>query len=120
MNIQGVKIQSKRIRDDLDDEEIKKLYIKEGLSTVKISEELGTYPSTINKRLRKQGVTVSNNRLNYYRVHKTKNKGYKQGFSWVYAYYENNKKRTISAVSFEILKKKVQAKGLPWYKINDG
>ena len=116
---QGVKVQSKRIRNDLDDKEIKKLYIKEGLSTYQIGEKLGANPSTISRRLKKQGIKVSSNTSNYYRVHKTKRKDTKQGFTWVYRYSENNKIKRISSVNLETLKKKVQAKGLPWYKIND-
>ena len=117
---QGIKGRDKRIRDDLDDEEIKKLYIEEGLTTVQIGERFGVSYNTINKRLKEQGVKVSRNTSNYYRVSKSKAKGTKQGFIWQYQYFENNKKRTISSVNFETLKKKVQAKDLPWYKINDG
>lgn len=116
---QGVKVQDKRIHDDLDVEEIKKLYIEEGLSTVQIGKRLGVHHSTINMRLKNQGIKVSKNTSNYYRVSKAKNKGPKQGFTWVYTYPENNKQKTISSVDFKTLKKKVQAKGLPWYKIND-
>lgn len=116
---QEVKVKDKRIRDDLDDEEIKKLYIKEGLTTVQIGEKLGANDVTISQRLKKQGIKVSRNTSNYYRVYKTKTKKVKQGFTWVYTYYENNKRKTISSVDLETLKKKVQAKGLPWHKIND-
>ena len=117
---QGSKVQDKKIRDDLDDEEIKKLYIKDGLSTIQIGEKFGVNHNTINRRLRKQGIKVSRNTSNYYRVCKIKKKRVKQGFTWVYVYSEDNKQKQISSVNFETLKKKVQAKGLPWYKINDG
>lgn len=116
---QGVKVQNKNIRDDLDDEEIKKLYIEEGLSTYQIGEKFGANDGTISTRLKKQGVNLSKNTSNYYRVSKTKTKKVKQGFTWVYTYSENNKIKKISSVSLETLKKKVQSKGLPWYKIND-
>ena len=121
---QGVKGRNKRIHDDLDDEEIKKLYIEGGLTTIQIGEKLGVSYVTISNRLKKQGVKLrgrgeSKNTSNYYRVHKTKRKDIKQGFIWVYQYPENNKRKQISSVNFETLKKKVQAKGLPWYKIND-
>lgn len=116
---QGIKVRNKSIRDDLDDEEIKKLYIEGGLSTIQIGEKLGTSAVTIWNRLKKQGINLSKNTSNYYRVHKRKTTDTKQGFTWFYVYFENNKKRTISSVNFETLKKKVQAKGLPWYKIND-
>jgi len=116
---QGIKVRDKRIRNDLDDEEIKKLYVEKGFSTVQIGEKFGTSYQTISMRLKRQGVTVSNNTSNYYRVHKQKRKDTKQGFTWVYAYFENNKKKQISSVNLKTLKKKVQEKGLPWYKIND-
>ena len=121
---QGIKVRDKRIRDDLYDEEIKKLYIEGGLTTIQIGEKLGVSYVTISNRLKKQGVKLrgrgeSKNTSNYYRVHKTKRKDIKQGFIWVYQYPENNKRKQISSVNFETLKKKVQAKGLPWYKIND-
>ena len=116
---QGIKVQDKRIRDDLDDEEIKKLYIEEGFTTIQIGEKFGVSDSTISRRLKKQGIKVSSNTSNYYRVHKKKRKKLRQGFTWVYVYPENNKRKRISSVDLETLKKKVQAKGLPWYKIND-
>ncbi|MBQ3946819.1 MAG: hypothetical protein II670_14630 [Alphaproteobacteria bacterium] len=119
---QGVKVQDKNIRNDLDDEEIKNLYIKDGLSTYQIGEKFGVSDVTISNRLKKQEIKLrgrSKNTSNYYRVSKTKTKKTKQGFTWVYAYSENNKRKRISSVSLETLKKKVQAKGLPWYKIND-
>ena len=119
---QGVKVQDKNIRNDLDDEEIKNLYIKDGLSTYQIGEKFGFSDVTISNRLKKQEIKLrgrSKNTSNYYRVSKTKTKKTKQGFTWVYAYSKNNKRKRISSVSLETLKKKVQAKGLPWYKIND-
>ena len=119
---QGIKLQNKRIRDDLDDEEIRKLYIEEGLSTTQIGEKFGVSDVTISNRLKKQGIKLrskSKNTSNYYRAYKKKRKSTKQGFIWVYSYFENNKKKQISSVNLETLKKKVQAKGLPWYKIND-
>ena len=120
---QGIKVQDKRIRDDLNDKEIKKLYIKKGLSTYQIGEKFGVSDVTISNRLKKQGIKLrsksKNTTSNYYRVHKRKRKDTKQGFTWVYTYPENNRQKTISSVDFKTLKKKVQAKGLPWYKIND-
>lgn len=109
-------------RDNLDNKEIKRLYIEEGLSTYQIGKKFGVSDRTISNRLKKQKIKLRGgpkNTSNYYRVHETKCKYVKQGFIWVYAYYENNKKKQISSVNFETLKKKVQVKGLPWYKIND-
>ena len=118
---QGIKLRG-GFCDNLNDEEIKKLYIEEELSTIQISKKLGVSDVTISNRLKKQGIKLrgrSKNTSNYYRVHKKKKKKAKQGFTWIYIYSENNKQKTISSVNFETLKKKVQAKGLPWYKIND-
>ena len=57
---QGIKLRSKgRSCNDLDDEEIKKMYIEEGLSTVQIGEKFGVSSPTISKRLKKQGIKLS-------------------------------------------------------------
>lgn len=115
---QGIKLRNK-FRDDLNDEEIKNLYIEKGLSIVQIGEKFGVASSTISRRLKKQGTNLSKNTSNYYRVYKAKTKNTKQGFIWVYTYPENKKRKRISSVNLETLKEKVQAKGLPWYRINN-
>jgi len=121
----GYTLREKRsfsFRNNLDNKEIRRLYIEEGLSTYQIGEKFGVSDRTISNRLKKLKVKLRGrpkNTSNYYRVHKAKIKTTKQGFVWVYAYNENNKKKQISSVNFETLKKKVQAKGLPWYKINN-
>lgn len=43
-------------RNDLDDKEIKKLYIEEGLTINQIGEKFGVSPSVIRTRLRNQGI----------------------------------------------------------------
>lgn len=86
---------------------------------LQISEKFGASYTIIYRRLKKQGINLSKNTSNYYRVSKVKAKTTKQGFTWVYSYSENNKQKNIYCVNFETLKKKVQSKGLPWYKIND-
>ena len=52
-----------KFRDDLNDKEIKKLYIKGGLSTIQIGEKLGASRHTIIRRLKKQGVKVQDKRI---------------------------------------------------------
>ena len=59
------------------------------------------------------------NSTGYYRVHKTKNKLYSQGFTWRYSYYENGKRKHISRVNLEDLKKEVQNRGLLWGTIKE-
>lgn len=53
----------------------------------------------------------------YFRVYKKKRKDYKQGFTWVYSYYDDGKRREISSVNIKSLEKKVKAKGLDWRKL---
>ena len=43
----------------------------------------------------------------------------KQGFTWRYIYYENDKRNEISSISIEKLEKKVKEKGLPWNVLNE-
>ena len=59
------------------------------------------------------------NTTGYFRVSKCKSNGRKQGFAWVYWYYENGKHRAISSVDINKLESKVQAKGLPWFKLSE-
>lgn len=55
----------------------------------------------------------------YYRVHKAKRSECKQGFTYVYEYVDNGKKRAISRVNFDELEKVVKSKGLEWHKIEE-
>lgn len=53
-------------------------------------------------------------------VSKKKNKKYTKGFIWSYNYTDSNKKRrSMMSISLEELKKKVEAKGLPWKIIDE-
>ena len=54
----------------------------------------------------------------YFRVTKRKNNCCKQGFTWVYQYYENGKHKNISSVDISKLEAKVKDKGLKWKKLN--
>lgn len=60
------------------------------------------------------------NTTGYYRVSKNKANDRKQGFTWVYWYYENGKHKAISSVDINKLEAKVKAKGLPWIKLTEG
>lgn len=55
----------------------------------------------------------------YYRVYKQKNSQCKQGFTYVYEYRENGKKRIISRVNIQKLEEVVKSRDLPWFKIEE-
>lgn len=59
------------------------------------------------------------NTSGYYRVFKKKDSHCKQGFRWVYSYYENGKYKRITNVDINKLEEKVKAKGLEWIKFDD-
>ena len=60
------------------------------------------------------------NQTGYFRVMKIKKKGTKQGFTWLYTYYDDNgKRKRITNISLKKLEEKVKAKGLEWYKLGD-
>ena len=60
------------------------------------------------------------NATGYYRVYKHTRKEMKQGFTYVYSYYdENNHRKIISSVYINKLEDKVKAKGLKWLKFNE-
>lgn len=50
----------------------------------------------------------------YFRVSKHKKDDCKQGFVWVYQYYENGKRKQISSIDLAKLKEKVELKNLVW------
>ena len=56
----------------------------------------------------------SANTTGYFRVTKHKSPKYKQGFTWVYVYDENGKKKSLSSVNIHKLEEKVLANGLEW------
>jgi len=60
------------------------------------------------------------NSTGYFRVMKIKRERTKQGFTWLYSYYdENGKRKRITNVSFKKLEEKVKSKGLEWYKLEE-
>lgn len=64
-------------------------------------------------------ISKSRNTTGYFRVSKCKRPQYKQGFTYKYLYYENGKQRAISSVDIKKLEKKVKAKGLEWFKLDE-
>ena len=62
----------------------------------------------------KRNISKVQNTSGLFRVHKQKDDRYKQGFRWVYQYYENGKKKFIKSVDLDKLKAKVVSKCLPW------
>lgn len=55
----------------------------------------------------------------YYHVSKSKNSSLRQGFKWLYSYYDEvGKEKSFSSVDLNQLKKKVISKGLPWKVID--
>ena len=81
----------------------------------------------LDEKKAKQTLKESNERIKkyfnstgYYRVSRNKDKRAKQGFSYRYRYYDENKKeKCIRDVSISNLEKKVKAKGLPWIVLNE-
>ena len=65
----------------------------------------------------KTQISKSTNTTGYYGVHKKKSKTAKQGFLWVYAYYdENHKRKTISRTNLKKLEEEVKNRNLTWIK----
>ena len=53
-----------------------------------------------------------------YRVSKTKCRRCKQGFTWMYRYYDKDGKRhNISSTNLDNLKERVLSKGLDWKEL---
>ena len=62
-------------------------------------------------------ISESQNCTGFFRVYKHKDSRYKQGFHWVYQYYEGGKQKAITSVDIDKLKEKVLDKGLEWREI---
>lgn len=73
------------------------------------------------KRSKKDCISISKakNTTGFYRVFKSNEKKYKQGFVWYYNYYENGKQKKISSVDLFKLEQKVKSKGLHWLIIDE-
>lgn len=84
-----------------------KTKISESLKDRKFSEE------------HKQKISQSRSVSGLYRVSKHKDNGCKQGFTWIYSYLENGKRKTIERVDLHNLEKEVKNRGLEWKKFGD-
>ena len=67
----------------------------------------------------RKNLSKSKNTTGIYRVSKEKCKSYKNGFKWVYGYYEKGKRKRITSADLKKLEEKVKAKGLDWFKLVD-
>ncbi len=67
----------------------------------------------------KLNVSISRNTSGYFRVSKKKDKCVTQGFIWQYTYYENGKRKHLSSISLNRLRKRVLSKGLEWIKLTE-
>jgi hypothetical protein len=64
-------------------------------------------------------MSMKRNNTGIFRVKKRFHSDYKQGFAWVYRYYDNYKAKELSSVSIVTLKEKVLAKGLDWIVLDE-
>ena len=65
-------------------------------------------------------MSEARNTTGYYRVSKIKNPAYTQGFYYRYEYRDDDsKKHQIYSVDIKKLEKKVKAKGLEWFKLEE-
>lgn len=86
-----------------------------------LTQEEKDYLSKVNSRpktLQEQiNMSKAKNISGYFRVHKNENSSLKQGYRWVYSYYDNNGKRhSITSVNIDKLEQKVKKEGLLWIK----
>lgn len=107
---------------------LKETVIKRGLEWLVVNEKKAelTLKESNQPRVRrfehhtiesKTQISKSRNTTGYYGVCKKKSKTAKQGFLWVYAYYdENHKRRTISRVDLKKLEEEVKKRNLTWIK----
>lgn len=58
--------------------------------------------------------SASKSSTGFFRVSIEKNPKLKQGFTWVYQYFEGETRKKLSSVDIDKLKQKVLAKGLVW------
>lgn len=64
-------------------------------------------------------ISKSHNTTGYFRVSIDTHVRAKQGFTYVYRYYECGKPKKIRSVDIKKLEKKVKSKGLEWIKFDD-
>ena len=64
-------------------------------------------------------MSKAQNTTGFYRVSKKKDNKCKQGFVWLYKYFDNNKRKAVSSTDLKKLEKKVKAQSLPWQIVNE-
>lgn len=63
-------------------------------------------------------ISKKSNKSGFLRVYKKKRHDCKQGFTWIYSYYDKNgKRKEISSISIEKLEEKVKKRGLVWEEL---
>lgn len=82
-------------------------------------EDNGMYGKTHSLAARKK-MSLKYNTSGYYRVFKHKCPNCKQGFRWIYSWYEGGKRKEISSVDLNKLKEKVLSRGLEWIEFREG
>ena len=94
------------------------LGLKKSIETKqKMSEAMKGIPKSEDHKMK---LSESQNTTGYFRVYKNKSNTCKQGFTWIYRYYEDGKQNSISSVDIEKLEAKVREKGLKWLKFEEG
>lgn len=66
----------------------------------------------------KKVLSKKKNIVGIYNVCKVYREDYKQGFFYLYYYYENGKRKRLQSVDLKKLEKRVLERGLPWIKID--
>ena len=64
-------------------------------------------------------ISEARNTTGFYRVSKSKDSCYKQGFLWRYIYYQDGKQHNIYSLNLCKLKEKILAKNLKWEVIDE-
>lgn len=87
----------------------------------KISENHSRYwkGKTRSAEAKKKMSEAKKGKTGFYRVRQDKDKCCKQGFIWIYKYYEHDKRKSISSTNLLKLKEKVKAQGLSWEIIDE-
>lgn len=79
----------------------------------------GKKPYEMTEEVKKK-MSRARNTTGFYRVSKQKKNSCKQGFIWLYRYYnENNEQKSLSSTDLKKLEQKVLLNNLEWYIINE-
>lgn len=65
----------------------------------------------------KEKMSKSKNTTGFFRVTKQNSKSCKQGFRWMYQYYDGTKRKSLTSLDLDKLKEKVLSRGLEWREI---